>query len=176
MQTGVELNPLGNNFRYAWANVLYGVGRAEEALSAYRKARRLEPPVPWGLLLMAQFLMQRGWEEEAFGVVRQWGKVVGYPDPERLPVVLRAVDAKDLTEDALAVLEDVVRTTGLRAVDLVGLYVNLSAPAESMRIVQEAIAERHPGVILLVLAQNRTKVMENPEIMAALQEVGMPFD
>ena len=112
-----------------------------------------------------------------FRVIQRWGVVVGYPYPERLKVVLRAVDAPEFTGEALALLEDVRRATGLRAGDLAVLYLNLDAPGEALRIVQEAIAQRHVVVGLLGMAFTRAKVLENPEILSALhlQAVGVPL-
>ena len=175
VQAGVRLNPLGNNFHYTLANLLYDSGRVEEALAVYRKAETLEPPVGFGLLLMSVFSIQQGWAEEAFRVIQRWGEVVGYPAPERLQVVLRAFEAPELTGEALAVLEDVRHTTGLRAGDLAVLYLNLDAPSEALRIVREAIAQRHVVVSLLGMAFTRANVLGNPEITAALQSVGVPI-
>jgi tetratricopeptide (TPR) repeat protein len=170
---GLRLNPLGNNFHATLAGILYDAGRVEEALEAYRESERLEPQARIVLLMMSLILTQEGRADEAFPVIQRWARVVGYPQPERLPLVLRAFEDAELTEEAVAVLEDVRRTTGLEAGFLAGLYVNLDAPAEALSIVQEAIAQRQVFVPFLAMAPLRDEVLENPEIVAALQAAGI---
>lgn len=109
-------------------------------------------------------------------MIRQWGVEVGYPDPERLPVVLTAVDNPEFTAEALAVLDNVRRTTSLRAGDLVWLYLNLDAPGEAVKVIQEVITQRHPtGPWLGKKSLARAGMLENPEIMAALEAAGVPI-
>jgi hypothetical protein len=156
------------------AVVFYDAGRVGEALAAFRTAEKLEPPVAWGLQFMSIFLIHQGRTEEASHVIQRWGEVVGYRNPDLLQVVLRAFDDSAFTGEALAALEDVWRTTGLRAGDLVSLYLNLHAPAEALGVVQEAIAQRH--VFVPWLGKNaftRDGVLESPEIKAALEEIGV---
>ena len=124
--------------------------------------------------------MEQGEREEALRVIQRWGEMVGYPTPGRLGLVLRAMDAPELTEEALAVLEDLRRTTGLQAGFLASLYLSLDAPAGTLRIVQEAIAERHGLVPFLgpILSRRMAEDPENPEryrsIRAALLEARIP--
>jgi hypothetical protein len=54
------------------------------------------------------------------------------------------------------------------------LYLNLDAPDDALRIVQELIAQKDGGVPFLGLAPTRPRVLENPVIVAALQEAGVP--
>ncbi len=174
MQRAIDLNPLANTLYYSLALVLYEAGRLENALAVFRKAEQLEPPVGWGLQFMSVFLIHRRRPEEAFRVIRKWGELVDYPDPERLHVVLKAVDGSEYSREALAVLEDVRGTTGLRAGDLSPFYLNLDAPAEALRVVRESIAQRHafaPWFGKSVWTQG--KLLENPEIMAELRAAGV---
>jgi hypothetical protein len=88
---------------------------------------------------------------------------------------MKAVDSREFTGEALALLEDVRLTTGLQAGDLVALYLNLDAPAEALKVVQESIARRHVLVPVLGGSFTQGKILETPEIMAALQGAGVPF-
>jgi hypothetical protein len=115
-------------------------------------------------------LVQTGRTQEALREIWQWGEAIGYPNPERLQLVLRAIEAPELTEEALAVLEDARRATGEPF--LTFLYLNLDAPVEALSIVQELIAERHPIVALLGTRLTPTAV-QNPEIRAALEAAGV---
>jgi tetratricopeptide (TPR) repeat protein len=174
VQTAISLNPLGTNFPGTLAYILYDAGRVEEALAIWTQTEKYDPSVPSDHLYLSLALVQQGLAEEGFRLIQRWGEVVGYPQPERLPLVLRAFEATELTEEALAVLEDVRRSTGQRAGFLALLYLNLDAPAEALRIVQEAIAERHFVVPWFGKSPfTRARVLENPEIMAALQEAGV---
>jgi tetratricopeptide (TPR) repeat protein len=173
VETAIRLNPLGNNFPGTLAGMLHVAGRVEEALALYRKAEKFDPPIPSDLCVMSLLFLREGLAEEGFRVIQRWGEAIGYPHPERLPLVLRAIEARELTEGALAVLEDVRRTTGLRAGQLAHLYLHLDAPAEALRFVQEGIAERDPALPFLAYPHTRAKVLENPEITAALQEAGV---
>jgi hypothetical protein len=154
--------------------MFYDTGRVDEAVTVLRMVDKSDPPIPANLLYMSLILLQQGLPEEGFRAIQRWGDVIGYPKPERLPLVLRAFEEPELTGEALAVLEDVRRTTGLQAGYLAYLYVNLDAPAEALRIVQEAIAERHPAVPLLSFNPTRAWVLANSEITAALQAAGVP--
>jgi DNA-binding SARP family transcriptional activator len=170
MQRGIDLNPLANIYYYSLALPLYEAGRVDEALALFRKAEQLEPPLGWGLQFMSVFLIHQRRPEEAFRIIRKWGELVGYPDPERLHVVLKAVDESELTRKALAVLEDVRATTGLRAGDLSTFYMNLDAPAEVLGVVRETIAQRHPLAVWFGKSVwSRGRLLENAEIVAELQ-------
>lgn len=172
LQEGVRLNPLGNNFHYSLANLLYDAGRPEEASAAYRKAEGLHPPVPYGLVHHCVFSAHEGRSEEARRVIQRWGGLVAYPHPPRLETVVNAIHDDRYTGEALAVLEEVRRATGLRAGDLAVLYLNLDSPAEALRIVQEAIAERHAIVPFFNCALfRRAPRLADPEIVAALRAV-----
>jgi len=174
MQRGIDLNPLANIYYYSLALPLYEAGRVDEALALFRKAEQLEPPLGWGLQFMSVFLIHQRRPEEAFRVIRKWGELVGYPDPERLHVVLKAVDESEFTRKALAVLEDVGATTGLRAGDLSTFYLNLDAPVEVLRVVRETIAQRHPLAVWFGKGVwSRGRLLENPEIVAELQAAGV---
>jgi tetratricopeptide (TPR) repeat protein len=174
MQRGIDLNPLANTFYFSLALPLYEAGRVDDALALFRKAEQLDPPLGWGLQFMSVFLIHQSRPDEAFRIIRKWGELVGYPDPERLHVVLKAVDESELTRVALAVLEDVGTTTGLRAGDLSTFYMNLDAPAEVLRVVRETIAQRHPLAVWFGKSVwSRGRLLENPEIMAALREAGV---
>jgi TolB-like protein len=174
LQEGIRHNPLGNNFHFALANYLYDAGRVEEALAAFGRAAALEPPVAWGLLMMSVFMAQQGWIEDATTVIQRWGEVIGYPSPERLPVVLRAFENAELTAEALIVLNDVLGTTGLHDRDVVVLSLNLHSPAETLRIVQDLVAQRDVMAPSLGLAFTRAKILENPEVLAVLRDAGIP--
>jgi tetratricopeptide (TPR) repeat protein len=170
MQRGIDLNPLANIYYYSLALPLYEAGRVDEALALFRKAEQLEPPLGWGLQFMSVLLIHQRRPEEAFRIIRKWGELVGYPDPERLHVVLKAVDESELTRKALAVLEDVRATTGLRAGDLSTFYMNLDAPAEVLGVVRETIAQRHPLAVWFGKSVwSRGRLLENAEIVAELQ-------
>jgi hypothetical protein len=156
------------------ANYLYDAGRVEEALAAFGRAAALEPPVAWGLLMMSVFMAQQGWIEDATTVIQRWGEVIGYPSPERLPVVLRAFENAELTAEALIVLNDVLGTTGLHDRDVVVLSLNLHSPAETLRIVQDLVAQRDVMAPSLGLAFTRAKILENPEVLAVLRDAGIP--
>jgi DNA-binding SARP family transcriptional activator len=174
MQEGINLNPLTNSYYYNLALTLYDGGRAEEALDVFTKAEQREPPVVWGLQFMSVFLIHQQQAPEAFRVVRKWGDLAGFPDPERLHVVLEAVNDSKYTHEALAVLEDLRLATGLRSGDLSLFYLNLDAPAEALSVVRESIAERHayvPWFGKSVWTQG--KLLENPEIMAELRAAGV---
>jgi len=173
MKVAISLNPLGNNFLYTLAIWLYDAGSFEEAVAAFRKAEKLEPPVPYGLMNVSSFLFKEGRAEEAFHTLRKWGEVTGYPDPERLPLVLKAREAPELTEAAVALLEDVRKVLGLRAGDLLGLYLHLPAPDVALRIVREAIAARHVMVPFLGMNPTRSRIFELPEVRAELVGVGV---
>jgi serine/threonine-protein kinase len=90
LRAGIRLNPLGNNFRYTLANILYDYGRFDEALEEYRIGESLEPPWVGGLSCLSMFLYQQGEQEEALSVIRRIGALMGLPEPESLEVVLRA--------------------------------------------------------------------------------------
>ena len=173
-EEGISLNPLTNSYYYSKALALYDGGRAEEALEVFTKAEQREPPLVWGLQLMSVFLILQRRAEEACRIIRKWGEVIGYPDPERLEVILKAVNDSEFTRKALAVLEDVGATTGLRVGDLSPLYLNLDAPAEALKVVRESIAQRHPYVPWFGKSVwTRGKLLENPEIMAELKAAGV---
>jgi DNA-binding SARP family transcriptional activator/Tfp pilus assembly protein PilF len=174
MQRGIDLNPLAYSLYYSLALPLYEAGRVDEALAVFRKAEQFEPPVGWGLQFMSVFLAHQRRPEEASRIMRKWGEVVGYPDPERLHVVLKAFDDSEFTREALAVLEDVEATTGLRAGDLSGFYMNLDAPAQVLKVVRETIAQRHPYVLWFGKSVwTRGRLLESPEIMAELRAAGV---
>ncbi len=168
LRTAVSLNPLGDNFHSTLAGFLYDAGRVEEALAIWHT--RFPSAVYFSLALI-----QQGRAEDALRVIQRWGEAEGYPNPERLMLVLRAIEAPELTEGALGVLEDVRRTTGVRVRHLAALYLNLDAPAEALRIVKELISQRDPIVPFLGMALTRAGVLGNAEIMAALQEAGAPI-
>jgi TolB-like protein/Flp pilus assembly protein TadD len=175
MQMATTLNPLGNNFLHTLAASLYDAGRSEEAVAAFLKADQLEPPVPYGLMNASSFLFKEGRAEEAFRTIRKWGRVMGYPNPEGLPLILEARDDPSLTSEALALLEDVRSVLGLRAGDLVGVYLHLHDLPEAVRMVKESIAERHVVVPFLGMEPSRSEVLAMPEARAALVEVGVPY-
>jgi tetratricopeptide (TPR) repeat protein len=175
LEEGIRHNPLGNNFRYALANYLYDAGRIEEALAAYRKATTLEPPVAWGLLMMTVFLVQQGMAEEALNTIEQWGELIGFPDLDRLSVVIRAFDAPELRQEALEVLEHVKRETGLLERDISVASLNLHGPAEILRITRELIAKRDPGAISLGLPFTKASLLETPGVLAEFEAVGIPL-
>jgi serine/threonine-protein kinase len=175
MREAIRLNPLGNNYRFTLANLLYYDGKPDQARAVYERAEEAELLVPWGILEASIFYMQQGLDEEAFGAIRRWGELVSYPDPERLTVVLRAFESPELTEEAVRTLEDVRRTTGMQAGDLVRLYLNLDAPDEALSVLREAIARRHVVVPTLGGPHTRAGVLASAEITAALGEAGVPI-
>ena len=174
-QMAISLNPLGNNFLYTQTNWFIDAGRVEEAVAAFRKADQVEPPVPYGLMMVSSFLFEEGRTEEAFRALRKWGAVMGYPDLNRLPLIFEARKDSALTAEALALLEDVRSLLGLRAGDLVWVYLHLHDPGKVLRIVREAIAERHVIVPFLGMRHSRCRISELPEVRAALVEVGVPY-
>jgi len=174
IERGISLNPLGNNFHGSLAQYLFNAGRTEEALAVYRTAERFDPPIPTDLLTMSTVLLEEGQAHEAFRVIRRWGEVIGYPKPERLPVVLQAFHAPELTRKALAILEDLRQATGLQAGFLACFYLNLHAPAEALEIVQEAIAQRHAVVPFLGLTSLCRGLLRDPVLVSVLQEAGIP--
>lgn len=175
LEEGIRHNPLGNNFQYALANYLYDAGRIEEALVAYRKAATLEPPVPWGLLMMTVFLVQQDMTEEALRIIEDWGELIGYPDLQRLSVVIEAFEVPELREEALEVLEDVKRETGLLERDVSVASLNFHEPAEILRITRELIAQRYPGTISLGLPFTKAKLLETPGVLTEFEAVGIPL-
>lgn len=173
LEEGVRHNPLGNNFHYALANYLYDAGRIEEAKAAYQAAAALEPPVAWGLLMMSVFLVQQGWTDDALRGIQRWGEVIGYPNHDRLHVVVRAFEEPELAGEALSILEDVRQERGLLERDMAVVVMNLQTPEENLRLIRELIARRDIMVLSAGLAYTRAKVLEYPEIKAAIEGIGV---
>jgi TolB-like protein/Tfp pilus assembly protein PilF len=172
---GIRLNPLGNNYHGHLAQYLFNAGRLDEALAVFRTLEEFDPPIPTDLLSMSFFLNHQGSEEEASRVIRRWGQAVRYPRAERLPLVLRAFQAPELTKEALAVLEDLRRTTGLQAGFLACFYLNLHDSAEALEVLGEAIAQRHTMVPFLGMTRYFPRLSQHPELVAALQGAGIPI-
>lgn len=175
IERGISLNPLGNNFHGSLAAYLFCAGRTEEALLVFRKAETFDPPTPMDLLSMALVLSRQELPGEASRVIRRWGASIGYPRPERLPLVIRAFSVPELTGEALAILEDLRKATGLQAGFLACLYLSLNAPAETLNILKEAIAQRHATVPFLGMTRYFPKLSTDPDLAAALREAGIPI-
>ncbi|MFH1765397.1 MAG: tetratricopeptide repeat protein [Gemmatimonadota bacterium] len=173
LETTVRLSPLAGNFQSTLALFLFDAGRVQEALAViYRESRESDPSDLW----WSPLLLQQGLEEEAFRVIRRWGEIVGYSNPERLDLVLSAMQAPELSNEALGVVEDLRRTTGVQARNLSILYLMLDARAEALRSVKVGIAERDVGIPFFIpwaAAYGRERQMQFPEIMAAFEAAGI---
>jgi TolB-like protein len=171
LREGVRLNPLAGNFRDILGFTLISAGRDQEALELfYGDSMENEP----ANLMLLPALLGQGGDEEAAELIRRWGESMGYPNAERLELVIRANRAPELRDEALAVLEDLRRTVRVEATHLLWVYLIVGARDEARRSIEEAVAAKevlfvHIGALFSPEWQERY-----PEMVDALKEAGIP--
>jgi TolB-like protein/tetratricopeptide (TPR) repeat protein len=171
LREGVRLNPLAGNFRNTLGFTLVSAGRDQEALTLYYgESRERTPRQP----MLIPVLLKQGQEEEAAQLIRRWGESVGYRNAERLDVVVRATRAPELKTEALALVEELRKTVRVRKSELLGLYLLADAPAEAVRTVEEAVAEREVAFIHAGALFSQEWQEKYPEVVDALRAAGIP--
>ena len=171
LREGVRLNPLAGNFQNVLGFTLNNAGRVEEALTFYfgesGEKYRSDP-------LLLPTLIQQGSDERAVGVLRRWGERAGYSHPERLDLVIEAIRAPELNEEALIVVGDLEDSTAVPGTPMAVLYYLLDAPTELLRSVQKAITDREVAFVLFPGALGPENLERYPEVVAALEAAGFP--
>ena len=107
--------------------------------------------------------------------MRRWGRARGYENAERLDLVVGAVRAPELQDEALALLDDMKRSVRVGATELSAIYLNLGARTEALRSIDDAVAARevifpHVGATL-----PREWKEKYPEVVAAVKAAGVPI-
>ena len=172
----VELDPLDlmTNFRVVQANCY--ARRYDEAVHAGRIAIELTPDSPYTFFYLALSLTALGSKEEAWEVAGMGRKLAGgMPLGEGYFGYLagvqgHAAEAREVVEK----LETGREKGYVSALPIVWTYLGLGEPAQGLRWLQTALAERDPFLGSLMVFQGYEPIRDHPEFRRLIRELKFP--
>lgn len=175
----LAMDPRSSGVIWSTGNRMWQAGRVAEARVLYERATQIEPPNLWAFSHLAFSL---AWDEprdlaRAAELLSGFVRRVGYPDPERVRIVVETIAGRSADRaQAMEVLNDVVAATALERPHMIFEFAAL-APADVLfGLLDEAVRARHVWVpwIPISVAQVRPEVLDDPRWTDFLRAIKHP--
>jgi len=173
----LDLDPASPIFYLDFAWIHFASGRYDEAIAAARKALDLDPSLPPAYALLGFCLTEQGKYADALATFEKARPLqdhhalrarfgIGYANAK----AGKQAEARQ----SLASLEELEREGLTTKVTLAALHLALGEREEALDLLEQAVASRDPGCLLLKVRPEFRSIRADPRFQAVLKKVGFP--
>jgi len=179
LERALEVDPGSLESRINLADFLAHAGRLEQAASAYRTALEMEPSNPSPLFGLADVLKRLGDVSGAIAALRSAYELNEEEEGVKALAGARTEEDYERAEAAvdrarLAALEALAKERYVSPLDLARLHARLGEHEKAFALLEEAHAERSPGLLYLKVDRAWDRVRGDARFAAMVRRVGIP--